>query len=44
MWIIGDDFCETIDYKNYARQEDLIGQWEAQAKYRPAVLPVPGSL
>jgi hypothetical protein len=25
MWAMGDDFCESIDFKNYARKEELIG-------------------
>jgi hypothetical protein len=29
MSLWGGDFCETIDYKNYSRGEDLIGYHEA---------------
>src|SRR5215217_7122201 len=29
LWLWGDDCCESIDFKHYARQEDLIGYCEA---------------
>jgi hypothetical protein len=34
LWLWGDDFCETIDYKNYARKEDLIGYIDAMQELR----------
>jgi hypothetical protein len=34
MWLLGDDFCETIDYKNYSRREDLIGYFDAMKELR----------
>jgi hypothetical protein len=34
IWLWGDDFCETIDYKNYSRQEDLIGFHEARRDFQ----------
>ena len=34
MWLWGDDFCETIDYKNYSRKEDLIGYFDAMRELR----------
>jgi hypothetical protein len=32
LW--GDDFCESVDYKNYARKEDLTGYFDATKELR----------
>jgi hypothetical protein len=34
MWLWGDDFCESVDYKNYSRKEDLIGYFDAMKELR----------
>jgi hypothetical protein len=34
MWLRGDDFCESVDYKNYVRKEDLISYHEAMKEVR----------
>lgn len=34
MWLWGDDFCESIDFKNYSRREDLIGYFDAMKELR----------
>jgi hypothetical protein len=34
LWLWGDDFCETVDYKNYMRKEDLIGYFDAAKELR----------
>ncbi|HEX2243371.1 MAG TPA: hypothetical protein VHK27_08990 [Gammaproteobacteria bacterium] len=34
MWLWGDDFCESVDYKNYVQKEDLIGYHEAMKELR----------
>ena len=34
LWLWGDDFCESVDYKNYVRKEDLIGYFDAMKALR----------
>src|SRR5215203_1932061 len=34
LWLWGDDFCESVDYKNYVRKEDLIGYFDAMKELR----------
>ena len=34
LWLWGDDFCESVDYKNYVRKEDLIGYHHAMKELR----------
>jgi hypothetical protein len=34
LWLWGADYCESIDYKNYGRKEDLIGYFDAMQELR----------
>jgi hypothetical protein len=34
LWLWGDDFCESTDFRNYSRKEDLIGYHHAMKALR----------
>jgi hypothetical protein len=34
LWLWGADCCETVDYKSYAHNEDLIGYFDAAKELR----------
>src|SRR5215212_8842784 len=34
MWLWGNNFCESADFKNYGRKENLIGYQEATRELR----------